>query len=351
MITRATGRDLIIAGLALVALVALPAIFPSKALVDFMLRCAAYALFATSLNLLVGYSGMVSFGHGMFFGLGAYSFVLLMQRTEVPIPGAFVLTIGIVAVTAFVIGLICVRLKEVYFAFLTLAFQMLLYSLILLWVPLTGGDQGLSGGFPRPAFIGIELTNPRHLYLTVSTLLVVGLLLMRHIVESPFGYTLRVIRDNPVRAAFLGINVNRMKLVAFVLAGVFASIGGVIMALFVVGAYPDFAYWTTSGDGIFMIMVGGITTFLGPTVGTAVLLLLNDVVTRFTDYYGLVLGPIIVLFALGLRCGISDVLADVWRLRNRVWRPVEDGLLTMQLQNKGDVSVPAADPLKRDRRG
>ena len=351
MITRATGRDLIIAGLALVALVALPAIFPSKALVDFMLRCAAYALFATSLNLLVGYSGMVSFGHGMFFGLGAYSFVLLMQRTEVPIPGAFVLTIGIVAVTAFVIGLICVRLKEVYFAFLTLAFQMLLYSLILLWVPLTGGDQGLSGGFPRPAFTGIQLTNPRHLYLTVSTLLVVGLLLMRHIVESPFGYTLRVIRDNPVRAAFLGINVNRMKLVAFVLASVFASIGGVIMALFVVGAYPDFAYWTTSGDGIFMIMVGEITTFLGPTVGTAVLLLLNNVVTRFTDYYGLVLGPIIVLFALGLRCGISDVLADVWRLRNRVWRPVQDGLLTMQLQNKGNVSVPAADPLKRDRRG
>jgi branched-chain amino acid transport system permease protein len=334
MISRALGRDLIIAGSALAALVVLPTIFPSKALFDFLLRFAAYALFATSLNLLVGYSGMVSFGHAMFFGIGAYSFVLLMQRTQIPIPIAFILTIGVAAVTAFVMGLICVRLKEIYFAFLTLAFQMLLYSLILLWVPLTGGDQGLSGGFPRPPFLGVELSNPRHLYLTVSTVLVVGLLLMRHIVESPFGYTLRAIRDNPVRAAFLGIDVERMKLVAFVLAGIFASIGGVILALFVVGAYPDFAYWTTSGDGIFMIMVGGITTFLGPTVGAAFLLLLNDVVTRLTDYYGLVLGPIIVLFALGLRRGVTDVLVEVWPFRERLAKPIKDGV-------KGD---PLAQP-------
>jgi branched-chain amino acid transport system permease protein len=334
MISRGLGRDLIIAGLALAVLVVLPTIFPSKALIDFLLRFAAYALFATSLNLLVGYSGMVSFGHAMFFGIGAYSFVLVMQRTQMPIPIAFILTIGVAAATAFVMGLICVRLKEIYFAFLTLAFQMLLYSLILLWVPLTGGDQGLSGGFPRPPFLGVELSNPRHLYLTVSTVLVVGLLLMRHIVESPFGYTLRAIRDNPVRAAFLGIDVERMKLVAFVLAGIFASIGGVILALFVVGAYPDFAYWTTSGDGIFMIMVGGITTFIGPTVGAAFLLLLNDVVTRLTDYYGLVLGPIIVLFALGLRRGVTDVLVDVWPFRGRLAKPVKDGL-------KGD---PLAQP-------
>lgn len=334
MISRGLGRDLIIAGLALAVLVVLPTIFPSKALTDFFLRFAAYALFATSLNLLVGYSGMVSFGHAMFFGVGAYSFVLLMQRTPMPIPIAFILTIGVAAATAFVIGLICVRLKEIYFAFLTLAFQMLLYSLILLWVPLTGGDQGLSGGFPRPPFFGVELSNPKHLYLTVSAVLVAGLLLMRHIAESPFGYTLRAIRDNPARAAFLGIDVERMKLVAFVLAGVFASIGGVILALFVVGAYPDFAYWTTSGDGIFMIMVGGITTFLGPTVGAAFLLLLNDVVTRLTDYYGLVLGPIIVLFALGLRRGVTDVLAEVWPFRERLAKPVRDGL-------KGD---PLAQP-------
>ena len=117
-----------------------------------MIRGAALALFATSLNLLVGYGGMVSFGHGMFFGLGAYSFALLMQRTGMPIPAAFAITLVICAAVAFVIGLVCVPLKELYFAFLTLAFQMLVHSLIVLWVPLTGGDQGLRGGIPRPHF-------------------------------------------------------------------------------------------------------------------------------------------------------------------------------------------------------
>jgi len=140
-------------------LVALPHLVPSKAFMDFAIRAAAFAVFATSLNLLVGYAGMVSFGHGMFFGLGAYAFGLLMQRTWLPIPVALVLAVGIVAVAATLVGAICVRLKEIYFAFLTLAFQMLLYSLIVSWVPLTGGDQGLLGGIPRPRFIGIDLAN------------------------------------------------------------------------------------------------------------------------------------------------------------------------------------------------
>jgi branched-chain amino acid transport system permease protein len=310
---RSFSRDLTLGLLALVLLALLPTVFPSKALLDFVVRGAAYALFATSLNLLVGYGGMVSFGHGMFFGLGAYAFGLLMQRTGMPIPAAFVLSILIAAAIALVIGLICVRLKEIYFAFLTLAFQMFIYSLIILWVPLTGGDQGLRGGIPRPPFLGVNLADQRQLYMASCGLLVIGLLLMRHILESPFGYTLRVIRDNAPRAAFLGIEVNRIKLVAFVLAGAFASVGGIIMSVFVSGAYPEFAYWTVSGDGVFMIMLGGVTTFLGPTVGTVILLLLNDVVTRFTEYYGLALGAIVLVFALGLRQGFTDLVMEFWR--------------------------------------
>lgn len=306
-------RDIMIGIAALVVLILLPTLIPSKALVDFVIRGSALALFATSLNLLVGYGGMVSFGHGMFFGLGAYSFGLLMQRTGLPIPAAFVLTIGITAAFALVIGLICVRLKEIYFAFLTLAFQMFIHSLILLWVPLTGGDQGLRGGIPRPPFFGIDLANQTHLYVTSCVLLVAGLLAMRHIAESPFGYTLRMIRDNTARAGFLGIDVFRVKLTAFVLAGIFASVGGTIMSLFVSGAYPEFAYWTMSGEAIFIVMLGGITTFLGPTVGTIILLLLNDLVTRFTEHYGLFLGAIILLFALGLRRGLTEFLIEAWR--------------------------------------
>ena len=310
---RSQHGDLIIGAIAILVLVLVPLIWPSKALIDFVIREASLGLFATSLNLLIGYGGMVSFGHGLFFGLGAYSFGLLMQRTGMPIPSAFALTIFICAMVALVIGAICVRLKEIYFAFLTLAFQMFLYSLIILWVPLTGGDQGLRGGIPRPLFLGIDLANQKHLYVTSGVLLVTGLILMRHIVESPFGYTLRMIRDNAMRATFLGINVFRIRLVAFILAGIFGGIGGTIMSLFVSGAYPELAYWTLSGEGVFIIMLGGLSTFLGPLVGAAILLLLNDVVTRFTEYYGLVLGTIILVFALGLRRGLADFLLDYLR--------------------------------------
>jgi branched-chain amino acid transport system permease protein len=309
-------RDVLIALAAFIILALLPALTSSKFLLDFVIRCAAYGLFATSLNLLVGYTGLTSFGHGMFFGLGAYGYGLMMQKTGVPIPVAFVATLLITLVVAGVIGAICVRLKEIYFAFVTLAFQMLIHSTILSWVSFTGGDQGLRGGIPRPPFLGIDLSNHLHLYIFSCALLVIGLLLMRQIAQSPFGYTLRMIRDNATRASFVGIDVYRAKLTIFVLAALFASVGGMIMALFVSGAYPEFAYWTISGEGIFINMLGGVTTFLGPMVGTVILLILNDTVTRVTEYHGIVLGIVILFFAIGLRKGLMDFVFE-WIAQRR----------------------------------
>ncbi|MBB4256235.1 MULTISPECIES: branched-chain amino acid ABC transporter permease [unclassified Bradyrhizobium] len=303
-------RDVLIALVAFAVLASLPLLTGSKALLDFVIRCSAYGLFATSLNLLVGYTGLTSFGHGMFFGLGAYSFGLIMQKLGVPVPVAFVATLAITALVAAVIGAICVRLKEIYFAFVTLAFQMLIHSTILSWASFTGGDQGLRGGIPRPVFLGIDLANHVHLYIASCALLILGLLAMRQIAQSPFGYTLRMIRDNAARASFLGIDVWRAKLTVFVLAALFAAMGGMVMALFVSGAYPEFAYWTISGEGIFINMLGGVSTFLGPMVGTVLLLLLNDTVTRFTEYHGIVLGVVILFFALGLRKGLLDFVAE-----------------------------------------
>jgi branched-chain amino acid transport system permease protein len=308
-------RDVLIAVAAFAVLATLPFLFSSKALLDFVIRCSAFGLFATSLNLLVGYTGMISFGHGMFFGLGAYGFGLIMQRTGVPIPVAFVGTLLITTIVSAVIGAICVRLKEIYFAFVTLAFQMLIHSLILSWASLTGGDQGLRGGIPRPVFLGVDLSNHMHLYIVSCALLVIGLLLMRQIAQSPFGYTLRMIRDNASRASFIGIDVWRAKLTIFVLAALFASTGGIIMSLFVSGAYPEFAYWTISGEGIFINMLGGVTTFLGPIVGTVLLLILNDTVTRLTEYYGIVLGIVILFFAIGLRKGLMDFAVEWYEQR------------------------------------
>jgi branched-chain amino acid transport system permease protein len=307
--------DVLIAVAAFAVLTTLPFLFSSKALLDFVIRCSAFGLFATSLNLLVGYTGMISFGHGMFFGLGAYGFGLIMQRSGVPVPVAFLCTLLITTFVAAVIGAICVRLKEIYFAFVTLAFQMLIHSVILSWPSLTGGDQGLRGGIPRPVFLGIDLSNHMHLYVMSCALLVIGLLLMRQIAQSPFGYTLRMIRDNASRASFIGIDVWRAKLTIFVLAALFASTGGIIMSLFVSGAYPEFAYWTISGEGIFINMLGGVTTFLGPMVGTVLLLILNDTVTRLTEHYGIVLGIVILFFAIGLRRGLMDFVVEWYEQR------------------------------------
>jgi len=307
-------------GWALVALLflsVLPLLIQSRVTLDFVIRLAAFGIFASSLNILVGYGGMVSFGHAMFFGSGAYVFGLLMQKTPVSIPVAILGAIAFSGVLGLLIGAICVRLKEIYFSFLTLAFQMLIHSVILTWTSLTGGDQGLMGGIPRPPFLGINLSDHTSLYWFSCVLGVLCLLLMRIILQSPFGATLRMVRDSAERAAFLGIDVWRIKLYAFVLASCMASVGGVVMALFVSGAFPDFGYWTMSGDAIFMIMMGGLHVFIGPVVGAGLLLLFNDIITRTTEYHGLALGLVVLLFALGFKRGITDFSLELLQKINQ----------------------------------
>jgi branched-chain amino acid transport system permease protein len=308
-------RDLGLSALLLGLLLILPMPLPHPALRDFLLYFMAYGLLAMSLNLLVGLTGLVSFGHAAYFATGAYTFGLLMQSGKVSIPVAMAVTIAGTAVLALVIGAICVRLKEIYFAFITLAFQMFIHSIILTWVSLTGGDQGLRGGIPRPVFLGLDLNDGRVLYSFCVFVFVVCVLIMRQVWQSPFGYTLRMIRDNPARANFLGVNVTRVKLGIFVIAGAIASVSGIMLALFVSGAYPEFGFWTTSGEAIFMIMLGGTQLFLGPLVGALLLQLLNHFVTVYTEYHGLVLGSVILLIVLGLRQGVADYVMLWWQDR------------------------------------
>ena len=238
-------KELLFGLVVLALLTVLPLLSPGRVTLDFVIRLAALGVFATSLNILVGYGGMVSFGHAMFFGGGAYTFGLLMQRTDVSIPVALLGAIVFCSLLAWVIGMICVKLKEIYFSFLTLAFQMLIHSVIITWTSLTGGDQGLMGGIPRrPFWGGINVADPNTLYWFCVVIGVVSLLIMRYVLQSPFGYTLRMVRDNADRARFLGIDVWRIRLYAFILAGAFAGIAGSLMALFVSGAYPEFSYCT-----------------------------------------------------------------------------------------------------------
>jgi branched-chain amino acid transport system permease protein len=309
-------RDAGIGGAVLAVFVALLVTgLAPPALMDFTIRFATFGLLALSLNLLIGTTGLVSFGHAAYFGMGAYAFGLLMQRTGLPVPVAIALALGCTALLAFAVGALCVRLSEIYFAFLTLAFQMLLHSVILSWISLTGGDQGLMGGVPKPPFLGIDLAKPAHLAAFGLACLLVSTVMLRQVVRSPFGAALRMLRDNPDRAAFVGLSVFRYRLAAFVTAGTFAGLAGVLMSLYVSGAFPTFAFWTTSGEAIFMIMLGGVTVFLGPLVGAAIFLLLNDWITAVTEHHGLFLGTILLVIVLGFRKGLLDVAVEQWRAR------------------------------------
>lgn len=310
-------RDIAIAVVALLVLVAIGLGVESAWPRDFLTSIFAVGLLAMSLNLLIGYTGLVSFGHAAYFAFGGYAFGLLMQWSDFTetlgpfsIPMAFAAAVVGTALYSLVIGAICVRLTEIYFAFLTLAFQMFLYSVILSAVKITGGDQGLMGGIPRPPFLGIDLADPHHRYVFCALVFVVCMLIMRIVTESPFGYTLRMIRDNSQRAAFLGVNVTRVKLICFVTAGSMAGVGGIILALFTSGAYPEWAFWAQSGEAIFMIMLGGLNVFLGPLLGAVALRILNDVVQMYTSHTEIVIGVVILVVVLGLRRGLLDFARD-----------------------------------------
>ncbi|RAH98361.1 branched-chain amino acid ABC transporter permease [Acuticoccus sediminis] len=335
-------RDIAIAIVALAVLVYVGIAAETPWTRDFLTSLFAYGLLAMSLNLLIGTTGLVSFGHAAFFALGGYAFGLLLQSSGFlatfgpgAVPVAFVLAVAITAVWALVVGLICARLSEIYFAFLTLAFQMFLYSVVLSWVGLTGGDQGLMGGIPRPVFLGIDLSDPIHRFVFCAAVFVVSILVLRVVTASPFGYTLRLIRDNPRRAAFLGINVLRAKVISFVLAGSVASVGGIILALFTSGAYPEWMYWSQSGQAIFMIMLGGINQFFGPLLGAVLLRFLNDMVLAYTEYTELATGVAILLVVLGLRRGILDFVVDL--VRNRRER-TQQSEASASLKRGPDVS-------------
>ncbi|HWS76349.1 MAG TPA: branched-chain amino acid ABC transporter permease [Quisquiliibacterium sp.] len=310
-VVRATAYALVAA----LALIALPFLGVPAVVLDIISHVAILGLFATSLNVLIGQTGMVAFGHAMFYASGAYAFGLLMQTGNWSIPAALAAAVVISAAIALVVGLICTRTKEIYFAFLTLAIQMLFYSAILSAIPLTGGDQGLMGGFRKPPILGLDMSDPNVQYGFIVVVAVVVLGALWTLTQTPFGHALRMIRDNAARVDFLGMNVTAYRLAAFVIASSAASVAGVLMSLFVSGAYPNFGYWTMSGEAIFVIMLGGLHAFLGPTVGAVILTLLNHFVTEHTEHYGLVLGTVIIAYVLGLRRGLLDVLLDAWRAR------------------------------------
>jgi branched-chain amino acid transport system permease protein len=287
------------------------------------------ALFATSLNLLLGFTGLVTFGHAAYFGIGAYGCALLMKSLGLPFALAFPAGGLIAGAFALVFGFFCVRLTKIYFAMLTLAFAQIVWAVCFKWNDVTGGEQGLPNvPYPDLAWMDAlpvigDLRVGDKFFFVALVLVALSFAALRRIVDSPFGRVLTVIRDNPERAQFIGVNVRLYELAAFVTAGFFAGLSGALFGIFNRGVFPDFAYWTKSAEPLIMTLLGGMGHFWGPAVGAAALILLNQQITSYTQYWPFVLGSVLVILLFVFPGGIVGTLATLVRnLRRRPAPPL-----------------------------
>ncbi|MEW6184119.1 MAG: branched-chain amino acid ABC transporter permease [Thermodesulfobacteriota bacterium] len=262
------------------------------------------ALFATSLNLVVGYTGMISFGHAGFYGIGLYVVAGLLKGTSLPL--AAVLTAAALsgALAGLIIGFLSVRLRAFYFAILTLAFGQLIWAVIFKWHGVTGGEDGIIG-IPIPAF----LSGKHGLYYFILAISACGIGLLYWLTNTPFGRMLSAIRENPERTECVGVNVDRYRLLAFVLSTFFSGLAGGLYCLLSGGAFPDLVSWTKSGEVLLACVLGGMFTFLGPALGSVFMILLESLAQSFfTERWPLILGAVFILVALGLPQGVLGTI-------------------------------------------
>ena len=302
-----SGTVAIILGLGFLLVPLLPGEFPVIVAVEILIL----GLFAMSFNLIYGYMGQVSFGHAAFFGLGAYTTALLFRAFQATTGEigyldfflSLLIAIPVSAIGALVVGFFCVRLTGIYFALLTLAFGELLFYVVFSWYGFTGGDDGIQGLLPPPLF-----RNAVNYYYFTLAVVTVAVALLWRITQSPFGYSLRMLRENQQRAAFLGINVRMCMLMNFMIAGTFAGIAGALWGPFQRSVSPVLLGWMESGIAVFMTLIGGAGFFTGPMVGSVIYTALNAYVTRFTIYWPLTIGIIILVLVLFVPGGVLSVV-------------------------------------------
>jgi branched-chain amino acid transport system permease protein len=263
------------------------------------------SLFALSFNILLGNTGLLSFGHGAYFGLGAYGVALLMQKAGIHYFLAIPLSLLITAVIAAVIGLFCSRVVAMSFAILTLAFGELLFTIASKWYTFTGGDDGIQSVFP-PAIIA---SSARFYYFTLVIVALASLAIWR-ILHSPFGYTLQCIRDNRQRIESIGINVRRYQWMAFIIAGIFAGLAGTLFVTLNWTVAPTDIGWVKGGEPLVMTIVGGQYVFGGPIIGSAILTFFQFFVGQLTLYWALVIGIVLALVVRFLPGGVGGYIQE-----------------------------------------
>lgn len=268
------------------------------------------SVFALGFNLLLGYTGLLSFGQAGFYACGAYGCGKVLIAIPSLLPGVIsgVLFAG---VTALVLGFLCIRHTRIYFAMLTLCFGMMIYSLAWKWHTMTGGDDGLVG-IPRapleiPGILRIDMSSMNNYYYFVLIVCLLAIGLLYRIVKSPFGLTLQGIRDSESRVAFAGVSVKNYRLIAFTLAGLYAGLAGALLPPLENTVTPPVAHWTHSAEPVLATLLGGIHTFSGPVVGAFLFYVIKDIIVRFTEYWLICLGIIVVALVMGLPGGVVSI--------------------------------------------
>lgn len=306
-------RYRVVLPLLLLLLVAAPFVL-SPFYVVLMLPALAYGVILLGFNLLFGYTGLMSFGHALFVALGAYSVAYATGRYGIKsMEAALLAAVAVSLLVGIPVGMLCVRYVRIFFGMLTLAFGMLFHSFLFKFYDLTGGDSGIP--IIRPNLLGMEfadldktqyLTGPFYFY-SLAILLLLGVLMWR-IVHSPFGMHLRAIRDNPRKAQYVGVRVYGFRLMAYVISAVYGAIGGALLAIPVGLADPELAYWTHSGNLVFMTILGGFGNFFGPVLGAFVFLGLQNEMMSITQYWRFAMGVILILIVIALPQGLMGLL-------------------------------------------
>lgn len=283
-------------------------------------RIIIWAIFALGFDLLLGLTGLLSFGHAAMWGIGAYvsGYVLLNHVNDALL--AIVVGVVVVTVVSVLIGLVTLRRHGIYFAILTLAIAEMFYFLAL--TPLqqwTGGDNGLTA-IPRPEMLGWTPTGYT-LHAIIAGCCLLTFYVARRIRRSPYGLMLRAIKANETRLAFTGVNVFRYKLVAFVVSGMFAGLAGTLYAIYETYVPTESLHWTTSGEVVVMSVVGGVGTLVGPMIGAGLVLYLENVLSAETEQWNLILGLIFMAFVIFLRGGAVGTVQRLLRRRHSPHQP------------------------------
>ncbi len=295
-------------------------LFAGRFVVYLTMRVMILSIFAMGYNILLGRTGLLSFGHAAFYAGGAYGLGLFSIHVSThPLLGLLV-GVALACVMALVIGFFCVRHTEIYFAMLTLAFGMMVFSLIWNLRSITGGDDGLIGIMRTPinlGFMSIPILKTGQYYFLVLFCLALSVWLIHRIWRSPFGLVLSGIRENDRRIEFTGLSVKNYRLAAFVISGTFAGLAGALGALLESNTDPFSAHWSHSAEPILVSLIGGIQTFTGPVAGSIIFIVLREIIERFTQNWMLWFGLILLVIIMGLRGGVVGGLGQLFTGRGQ----------------------------------